>query len=162
MSRNVAIEIEGRTASNLLTHASSGIKHEYQKYGTSSYDDQETRAPDFHSQDINMDELFADYSLMPPNLTDSEYDSESDAEADTPVGHHPLGSNSTASIHSTTSNSCNHQPPGRASEPRPATFTGSEDEPETDVEFNATNDTRGLPNIPSDLIYTHTEARAIP
>lgn len=155
LSRNVAIEIEGRTASNLLIHASSGIKYEYQKSGTSPYDDQETKAPDFHSQDISMDELSADYSLMPPNLTDSEYDSESDAEADTPVGHHPLGSNSPAPIHTTTetSISCGHHPPGKASEPRPTTFTDSEDEPETDVESDDTDDTRGLPDIPSDLIY---------
>ena len=71
-----------------------------------------------------MDEPSADYSLMPPNLTDSEYDSESDAEADTPVGHHPLRSNSPAPIHTTTetSISCGHHPPGRASEPRQTTF----------------------------------------
>ena len=58
-------------------HASSGMKYGYQKYDTSPHDSQETKAPDFHSQDINMDEPSADHSLMPPNLTDSEYDSES-------------------------------------------------------------------------------------
>ena len=82
LPRNVAIK--GRTASKLLTYASSGIKYEYQKHGTTSYDDQKIEAPDFHSQDKNMEELSADYSLMPPNLTDSEYDSESDEEADIP------------------------------------------------------------------------------
>ena len=71
LSRNVAIETKGRTASNPPTYASSGMKYEYQKYGTSFYDDQETKAPDFHSQDINKEKSSADYSLMPPNLTNS-------------------------------------------------------------------------------------------
>ena len=85
-----------------------------------------------------MDKISAGYSLMPPDLRDSEYDydSEPDTEADTPVEHHPSGSNSAASISSTSS--CNHHPPGRASEPR----TTTKDKPETDVEINLSNNAR--------------------
>ena len=39
-----------------------------------------------------------------------------------------------------------------AHKPRPTTFTDSEDEPETDVESDATDDTRGLPDTSLDTI----------
>ena len=143
---------------DIHTHAcaSSGMRYKYEKNGTLFYDGQEKETTDFHSQDINMEKSPADHSLMLPNLTDSEYDSEynsgSDSEVDIPEGHLPGGSNSPASIYMTTETSVpyGHQPLGRASDLRPTTFTDPEDEPETGVKAN---DTRDLPNRPSDLLH---------
>ena len=71
-----------------ISVASQAMKNHPLGRSSSSCDDHETEPHDFRSQDIYMDELSANYSLMPPNLTDSEYDSESDTETDTPEEHH--------------------------------------------------------------------------
>ena len=94
-----------------------------------------------------MDKNSAGYSLMPPDLTDSEYDydSESDTEDDTPVEHHPSGSSSAASTSSISS--CKHHPPGRVIELR----TTIKDKPETDVEINSSNNARKRLGMHKDL-----------
>ena len=58
------------------------MEYKSQKYYTSPYESQETKAADFHSQDIQMNEPSGDYNLRPPNLTESEYESDSDVESD--------------------------------------------------------------------------------
>ena len=118
--------------------ASQTMKNHPLGRSLSACDDHEKETHDFRSQDIHMGKISAGYSLMPPDLTDSkyDYDSESDTEADTPVEHHPSGSNSAASTSSISS--CKQHPPGRVFEPR----TTTKDKPEADVEINSSNNAR--------------------
>ena len=48
-----------------------------------------------------------------------------------------------------------------AHKPRPATLTDSEDEPRTDVESDATNDAKDLPDTPSDIIYMKSDEEGL-
>ena len=79
----------------------------------SGCDDHEADTHDLCRRNIHMRRDFADYSLMPPDLTDSEYeyDSETDTEDSMPAEHHPSGSSSAASTSSVSS--CKNHLPGK-------------------------------------------------
>ena len=89
----------------------------------------------------------ADYSLMPPDLTDSEYDydSETDTEDSMPAEHHPSGSSSAASTSSVSS--CKNHLPEKLIESR----TIIRNKPVTDVEINSSNNARKRLRMHKDL-----------
>lgn len=82
LPRNIAKSIRGGTESSLSRYASSGMEHNSQKYYKLLNENQETEAAEVRSLDIHMNESSEAYDLRPPNLTNSEYESDSDVESD--------------------------------------------------------------------------------
>ena len=78
--------MKGGTESSLPRYASSGVEHNSQKYYKLLNESQETVATEVRSPDVHMNESSGAYDLRPPNLTDSEYESDSDLESDVTEG----------------------------------------------------------------------------